>query len=171
MQSRTCILSAITLTLAMSLGAAAMAADMPKEGTFNGSWYGSGAGKATALGKEVLLSAFEQNALTLGNGLIDHLTWHCSGLYEMTKGMAEHHGYCVATDPAGDQFAGNFASDGKYPADAKSYSGAVTFIGGAGKYAGIIGGFKYVGHAPEFRAAAGDAFFEYITLQGSYKLP
>ena len=130
--------------------------------------FGSGAGKATPLGKEVLLSPFEQNALTLGDGLVDHLTWHCSGLYEMTKGMAEHHGYCVATDPAGDQFAGNFASDGKYAADAKSYSGAVTFIGGTGKYAGISGGFTYVGHSPEFRAAAEGAFVDYITLEGSY---
>ncbi len=171
MQPRTCILSGLTLSSAIVFGAVAMAADLPKEGTFNVTFSAYGTLKATPVGKELFLSAFDENGLSVGNGLLDHMTWHCSGLFDITDGMAQFHGNCVATDPAGDQIASSFASDGKYPADAKSFNGATTFLKGTGKYAGISGGYKLVGHAPEFRTAAEGTFAEYATFQGSYKLP
>ena len=171
MQSRTCMLAAITLCSAMFLGTAAMAADLPKEGTFTATYSGYGTYKATSLGKELLLTGGEENGLIVGNGLLDHMTWHCWGLSDVTNAMAQHHGYCVGTDPAGDQIAGSYASDGKYPADAKSYSGALTFITGTAKYAGISGGLKYVCHSPDFRPAAEGSYLQYCTFQGSYKLP
>lgn len=170
MQPRTCMLSAFTLSAAMLFGTAAIAGDLPKEGTFSGTFSAYGTSKATAVGKELLLNAFDENGLSVGNGLFDHMTWHCWGLFDITNAMAQHHGYCVVTDPAGDQIAGSFASDGRYPADAKSISGAFTFITGTGKYAGISGGNKYVGH-PEFRTAAEGTFVIHNTFQGSYKLP
>ena len=171
MQPHTCKLSAFTLSTAIFFGTAAIAGDLPKEGTFTATSSFYGTYKATLIGKELILNAFDENGLSVGSGLLDHMTWHCWGLYDITNGKAQHHGYCVATDPAGDQIGSSFASDGRYPADAKSFSGAVTFISGTGKYAGISGGDKYVGHAPEFRTAAEGTFVEYTTIQGSYKLP
>ena len=42
-----------------------------------------------------------------GTGLLDHMTWHCWGLEDgMNTIIAQIHGYCVLTDPAGDEIAG-----------------------------------------------------------------
>jgi hypothetical protein len=84
--------------------------------------------------------------------------------------MAQWQGYCMVTDPTGDQVVANVASDGKYAADAKSYNGTGTFTTGTGKYAGISGGWTFVGHAPEFRTAAQGTHVQYGSLQGSYKI-
>src|ERR1700722_6023156 len=127
MQQRTCILSAFTLSMAMAFGVAAMAADLPKEGTFNVDYTSFGTFKATAIGKERALSTWDQNGLWLGKGFGDHVTWHCFGLSDITNGMEQFNGYCVGTDPNGDQLVLDAASDGKHPTDAKSYSGKFTF--------------------------------------------
>jgi hypothetical protein len=91
--------------------------------------------------------------LTVGNGFLDHATWHCFGLYDVANVMAQWQGYCVATDPAGDQVVSDVAGDGKYAADAKSFNGTGTFTTGTGKYAGVSGGWTVVGHVPEFLTA------------------
>jgi hypothetical protein len=109
--------------------------------------------------------------LTVGNGFLDHATWHCFGLYDVASGMAQRQGYCVATDPAGDQVVSNVASNGKYAADAKSFNGTGTFTTGTGKYAGVSGGWTMVGHVPEFRTAVPEStYVQYGPLQGSYKI-
>jgi hypothetical protein len=53
MQSHTCILSAFTLGTAMALGVAALVADLPKEGTFSGSYSSVGTAKAIPIGKGI----------------------------------------------------------------------------------------------------------------------
>jgi hypothetical protein len=171
MQSRACILSAFTLSAVMAFGATALAADMPKEGTFSGTYSGFNTFKPTTVGKEWLLSAVDVNGLTVGNGFLDHATWHCSLLYDVANGMAQWNGYCVTTSSTGDQIVTTGASDGKYAADAKSYSGSGTFTMGTGKYAGISGGWTGVFHGPEFRTPAEGTFTEYAEMKGSYKLP
>jgi hypothetical protein len=168
MQRHTCILSALT---AMFFGISAMAADLPKQGTYSGTLSGFGTTKATQIGKERLLMVYDLNALDLTNGLLDHFTWHCFGLVDTTNGMTQYRGYCVGTDPAGDQVVGDDVSDGKYPQDAKSFSGMLTLTTGTGKYAGISGSQKYICHLPDFRPATVGTFFQYCTQSGNYKLP
>ena len=56
MKQRTCILSVFTLSMAMAFGVATMAADLPKEGTFNVDYIILGTFKATAIGKERVLT-------------------------------------------------------------------------------------------------------------------
>ena len=63
-------LSAITLGAAMLFGAAATAADLPKEGKVSGSYYSVGTAKATPIGKERLLVALDETGLQLSNGLL-----------------------------------------------------------------------------------------------------
>jgi hypothetical protein len=99
------------------------------------------------------------------------MTWHCQGLYDVTKGMGQWIAYCAATDPAGDQIVFNNASDGKFSAEAKSYTGSGTVTTGTGKYAGITGSWTGVFHGQEFKSAAEGTFTEYVELKGSYKLP
>jgi hypothetical protein len=171
MQPRTRLFSAFTLSTAMAFGAAAMAADLPKEGTFSGTYSSAGTYKAHPVGKERVLAVYDENGLTVGNGLLDHMTWHCDVLGDLMNGTVQWNGYCVLTDPAGDQIAANVASDGKYAADAKSFSGKTTFTTGTGKYVGISGGVTAALHAPEFRTAGEGTYVQYGNLQGSYKLP
>ena len=169
MQSRTCILSGVT---AMFFGGAAIAADMPKEGTFNGIYASYGTYKAFPVGKEMLTSSFEENGLMVGKGLLDHTTWHCWGTYSAAKGMAQFHANCVVNDPDGDQIVVTAADvEGKHPQDAKSYKGLLTLTAGTGKYTGISGSVSAVFHDQEFRSAEG-SFVQYGSdVQGSYKLP
>jgi hypothetical protein len=152
MQSRTCLRSALPFALgvALAFNSAAVAGDLPKEGTYNVIYTSAGTYKATRLGKERLLAAWDENALSVGTGLLDHMTWHCWGLFNIANGMTDWRGYCVMTDPAGDQIAADVASDGKY--------------------AGISGSWAFVGHSPEFRAAAEGTDVQYGPVQGSYKL-
>jgi hypothetical protein len=51
MQRRPSMLSAFTLSTAMFFGTVAMAADLPKEGTFSCTYYGFGTSKATKVGE------------------------------------------------------------------------------------------------------------------------
>ena len=171
MRSCTYMLYAFILSVAIFLGSAAISADLPKEGAYSGIYAASGTFKLTPIGKERLLNVWDENGLTLSDGLLDHMTWHCFGLADFTNGVGEHHGYCVATDPAGDQIVGNIASEGKYAIDAKVFSGLLTFTTGTGKFAGITGSLKYVVHGPEFRTVAEGTDVSYNTFKGSYKLP
>ena len=170
MRLRTCTLSALTLSAALFAGTAAMAADLPKEGTFKATYSSAGTAKATQVGKEITLGTFDENGLTVGDGILDHVTWHCFGLLDQVSGMEEWRGHCMMTDPAGDQIAANVASDGKYAADAKSFKGTGTMINGTGKYAGISGSWAFEGHSPEFRTAVEGTYAQYGSVQGSYKL-
>src|ERR1700733_106250 len=135
MQSHRSILSAFTLSAAMLCGAVAIAADLPKEGTHDVTLSGAGTFKATPVGKDRILIAWEENDVSVGKGILDHTTWHCFGLQNIASGISQYTGYCVITDPAGDQIVVDIASDGKYAADAKSYNGTATFTTGTGKYA------------------------------------
>ena len=111
MQPRTGMAPAVTLSAAIFFGTAAVAGDLPKEGPVNFTYSGFTTLKATPIGKERLLATFDENGLAVGSGFGDHMTWHCFGLVDIASGMAQHSGYCVGTDPAGDQVAGEIASN------------------------------------------------------------
>ncbi len=171
MQPRTCLLSALTLSTGMAFGAAAMAAELPKSGTYSGTYSASGTFKVTPVGKNRLLGTWDENGLSVGSGILDHVTWHCFGLQEVTNGIVHHRGYCVGTDPDGDQVVVRDARDETYAADAKSFKLDIELASGTGKYAGISGGHTFVAHGPEFHAAAEGTYLQYGTYQGTYKLP
>jgi hypothetical protein len=111
--------SAFVFGAAIFFGTAAMAADLPKKGSYSTIYASFGTAKATRIGKDRMLIVFDENGLKVGQGVMDHTTWHCFGLSDIASGMVRHHGYCVATNPDGDQMVGDFASDDKYRADAK----------------------------------------------------
>jgi hypothetical protein len=170
MQSRKFILSAFALGMTLAFGATAGAADLPKEGMFTGTFSGVGAYKAYPVGKERLLLVFDDNDLQLTDGLLDHTTWHCWGLGDYTNGKGTDHGYCVGTDPEGDQVVASFGPD-EHALDQKSWSGTGTFTMGTGKYKGISGGWTNVNRGNEFRPTTEGTYFASGTFQGNYKLP
>jgi hypothetical protein len=171
MQPGTCVLSAFALTTATAFWVTAMAADLPKEGTFSGTYAGSGMCKINPVGKERTVLACDELSLTVGKGFLDHMTWHCLVLDSVMTGMGHFEGYCVVTDPAGDQIAADIASDGTFPADAKTVPAKGTFTTGTGKYAGISGSLTNILHHPDFRTAAEGTYVQYGELQAKYKLP
>jgi hypothetical protein len=89
MQQRTSILSAFTLTTAMAFGAAAMAADLPKEGTYKGTYAAVGTVKANPIGKDRLLTVFDETGLQVTDGFSDRTTWHCWGRVTLRKEWVE----------------------------------------------------------------------------------
>jgi hypothetical protein len=151
-----------------------MAADqspLPKEGTFNGTYSAYGTSKATTVGKERLLLVFDENGVTLGSGFTNHMTWHCFGLADFTNNAGQGHGYCLITDPAGDQVVTNFGPDEKHRTDQDSWNGSATFTTGTGKYAGISGGLTYTVQGNALKSTTPGTYYDFATFQGSYKLP
>ena len=170
MQPRTCSLTAFALTAAVAFGAAAMAADLPKEGTFSGKPAGYGTFRAVAIGKERLLIVIDDNSLMLTNGFADHTAWNCFGLGDYTRGVGQDHGYCVGNDPDGDKLVMNWV-DEKHTLGQKAFSGSFTWTTGTGKFAGISGGGSYVEHGNEFLAPGEGSYMTYWPVQGNYELP
>ena len=148
-----------------------MAADLPKEGTWSGTYTGMGTYKATQIGPDRALVYLDVTGLVLSSGFPDHMTIHCWGTDNYTKGMGQFSGYCVGTDPAGDQIAWDCPPSEKHTMDQKSYRGSCTFTTGTGKYTGVSGGNTYETHGSEFRPVADGVFVLYNILQGNYKLP
>ena len=95
------MLYAAVMGAGMLLGSAAVAADPPKEGRYSYTYSGAGSYKATAVGKERLLLAWDENGLSVGNGLFDRMTWHCWGTGDAANGVGHFRGYCVGDRPRG----------------------------------------------------------------------
>ena len=170
MQQRTCLLSAFTLSVAVILSIATIAADLPKEGTFSGEYSAIGTIKATALAKERLLASFDENGLSVGEGIFNHFTWHCWGLGDFVNGQGLNYGYCVGTDPTGDQVAVDFKGE-KQAIGQKIVNGSFTLTSGTGKYAGITGSAMFTQDGSEFRSLLEGTYISHNTHKGSYKLP
>jgi len=160
------LLAALILEITSSSALAQM-----KEGIFSGTYSGFGTAKATPIGKDRLLVAFDETGFTLTNGFLDHVTWHCWGTADYSNGMGQTQGgYCVGTDLAGDQLARTF-SDEKHAPDQKSWNGSLNLTAGTGKYTGISGSGTYVTHGnTEFRLPQG-SYVDNNTIQGNYKIP
>jgi hypothetical protein len=87
MRTPKCTLAALTLATAMVFGTAAMAADLPKEGTFSGIAANAGTYKGYPVGKERFLITWDETGVTVGKGFFDRMTWHCFGLSDIAGGM------------------------------------------------------------------------------------
>ena len=160
-------IAASAFLASLTLGTAAIAADLPKEGTFKGTLSSYGTYRTTKVG-DLTLSVFDENGPQLTDGFADHMSLHCWGIGEVANGTLANQGYCVGTDPSGDTLA--LKVSGKKSSQDKAITGTATFTSGTGKFAGVSGTSQYVVHAPEFRAPEGHVV-NYVTFEGSYKLP
>src|SRR5271165_4915733 len=170
MRPRTCLPSAFALSIAVFIGTSAIAAELPKEGSFKGFYSASGTLKPVPLGKERVFLVYDENGLSVTDGFLDRMTWHCWGLGEYGNGMGQEHGYCVMTDPDRDQIGMSWGTE-KHAAGQKDLTTKSTLIGGTGKFAGISGTITVVHHGNEFRTAVDGTFVTYDTIEGNYKLP
>ena len=159
----------VTMGVIFGFAASAMATDLPKEGTFSGTYTGFGTYRTIKIGSDRALNVFDENGAELTNGFADHMTWHCWGTGEVANGEAVEQGYCVGTDPTGDLLEAKVA-DAKHPLMAKTRKATVTYVAGTGKFTGISGAIEIVLHAG-FRPLIAGTYVIYATEEGSYKLP
>ena len=163
-------LFAVVLMLAAALAFVTGTPAQAKEGTASGTYAGFGTVKANQIGKDRLLTAFEFNFLSVSsNPMFDHLTFHCWGSGDYTNNVGGGPGYCVGTDPAGDQFVQSFATE-KFSLG-QTVKGSLTLSGGTGQFAGITGSGTFVADGNTFRPAEKGTYFTHGTRQYSYKLP
>jgi hypothetical protein len=170
MKSHKYALTAAALTLAAALAFAIATSAQAKEGTWDGTYSLYATFNATQIGKERLLTTFDNHGLEVGSGLFDHFTWHCWGVGDFAKGVGQERGLCAGTDPAGDQAALSFVSE-KYSFSGKSSKGSVTFIAGTGKFTDITGGGTYDCPLNVFRAVEKGTGLNQCIIHYSYKLP
>ena len=160
----------LALALTVVLCASAMA-DLPKEGSFEGTAYSFGSYRLTPVGADKLFVSYEEDGLSLGTGPFDHVTWYCWGTTEFSIGIGQGQGYCVGMDSDGDRISITTGPDEKHTPNQRSWSSPMTLTAGTGKFAGIIGSGTYVNHANEFRTATPGTFVNYVVVKGTYKLP
>jgi hypothetical protein len=151
----------------VGLAAGAMAADLPREGSFKGTYTDIGTYKTTKIGDRTLVF-FDETAAQLTDGFADHMAFHCWGTTEVADGQASNQGYCTATDPTGDLIEAKFVTD-KHPFG-KPAKGTSSYIAGTGKYTGINATVTYATEGQTFRAPEG-TYVGVISLEGHYKLP
>jgi len=158
------------LAAALVLLAVRPASAQMLEGTLSGTFAAFGTVNAKATGKEGTVIAIEEDGLSVTNGVLDHMTWHCSGLADFTNGIGQTQGFCAGGDPAGDQVVFNWESE-KHTPERKIVRGTSTWTGGTGKYAGICGDGTYVDYSGEFQPLTEGAIVSYLTFEGNYRTP
>ena len=141
-----------------------------QEGTLSGTFAAFGTVNAKATGKERTVLAIDENGLSVTNGVLNHVTWHCSGLADYTNGLGQSQGFCVGNDPSGDQVVFNWESE-KHAPGQKVVRGTFSWTGGTGKYAGIRGAGTYVDYSGEFQPLAEGTIVSYLTFEGNYRTP
>jgi hypothetical protein len=158
------------LATALVLGLAEPVSGQIQEGTLSSTFAAFGTVKAITTGKERLLLAFDENGLSVSNGVLDYMTWHCSGLADFKNGAGHSQGFCAGHDPVGDQVVFNWESE-KHAPEQKVVRGTFSWTGGTGKYAGIRGDGTYVDYSREFLPLAEGTVVSYVTFEGSYRIP
>jgi hypothetical protein len=158
------------LTAVLVLAGVRAASTQMLEGTLSGTFAAFGTLETKTTGKERTVFAIDENGLSVTNGVLDHMTWHCSGLIELTNGVGQTEGFCVGHDPIGDQVIFNWESE-KHAPDQKVVHGTFTWTGGSGKYAGIRGDGTYVDYSGEFQPLAEGTIVSYLSFEGTYQTP
>jgi hypothetical protein len=161
--------AAFALGAALAVGISSYASAQPKEGTYKGAYSGFGTAKVVAVGKDRVLLTLDENGLTVTDGFLDHMTWHCWGIGSFVNGVGQSHGYCVGTDRVGDQIVDDWSTE-PYKLGATAINATDRWTGGTGKYAGVTGGGPWTGDSA-FRTATEGTFAVHFPFQGSYKLP
>jgi hypothetical protein len=147
----------------------ATAADLPKEGTFKGTFTYVGTYKATRIGDRMLV-AFDETGAQITSGFADHMAFHCWGTTEVANHEAAGEGHCVGTDPGGDLIETEIALD-KHPFG-KPAKGQATYVAGTGKFAGLSGTVALATEGTTaFKPITEGTYVGVTALDGHYKLP
>ncbi len=150
--------------VAISLGLAAQAGDLPKSGTYSGHFGWVFDGKVQEMGANRKVYAGMVSGVMFnntGSGFLHKARTDCAILNDVEDGRANAKGTCVVTDAEGDKVFVEWNCAGPMPA----CPGTERFVGGTGKYTGISGDQKFQGN---FIGATGAGWSDW---SGAYKLP
>lgn len=158
---------ALAVALWAAFGAAALAGELPKKGTYSTSWTFSGSYTAVEIGEDKWASS-SRFTLVIGNdagkGVFHDMSANCVGMATDERELAPFtdSGYCSYVDADGDKIF-------EYWYEKETGKGAATLLGGTGKYAGIQGSdtYQYV-YTP---GAPHGTLDGYGHTKGSYTLP
>jgi hypothetical protein len=123
--------AALAITLSASLG---LAADLPKEGTYDMYACLSGSTTEIALSADYKVAVTEQRGATVSNppgGMLDKGAFHCLGMRTSIAGKDSSTMYCEVSFADGDKILSSFTlqADGTTARDT---------VAGTGKYEGLI---------------------------------
>ena len=142
-------------------------AEMAKEGTASGTMIFSGTFKALPMGKERVQMTFEVFGAYVGEGPLNHSSFRCIGGLHAVKGeFLDETGFCLFTNPDGDQAFSTYKAAGQV---GRSARGNFTWVGGTGKLTGMEGAGKISRF--NVRPAAKGTIQGYIQVEGSWKVP
>jgi len=154
------VASALGLALFAAAGVQAMAGELPKKGTFAGTFVHEAKAKAIELGKDQWGWTVFGRIATMsdsGDGLWHNMSGDCLGMGVGDQGS----GYCRHADSDGDMIFERWEESviGK---------GTGTLLGGTGKFAGIEAKFEY-----EYVLLPSPEGTQHLAgkKRGSYKLP
>ncbi len=159
------LLSAVMTGATILAVAAAIADEIPKEGTHSGT--SSNVGRVTqsfVVGKDMdqAVVAFWDESGTISGGSKQR----CFGLSQTVQGMEQATGYCIITDPDGDQILMRSTTEPRF-ANTPTLHGADQALMGTGKFKGVTA-------ADTFSCRQGGDPSQYTSdcdWKGSYKLP
>ena len=162
----------VVMGVIFGFAANAMAADLPKEGTFSGTYTAVGTYKAIKVGDRAL-SIADELGVQVTNGVADHMTFHCWGTGEVVNGeAAATDGYCVAMDPTGDLIGGKFANDKHKVGEA--FKGLYSFVAWALESSPASAALARMStNGSEFRPLVEGTYVSYVTFEchSSYRKP
>lgn len=157
--------AAIALAIAVAY-LPAVAADLPKRGSFNGKFGWSSTGQVHEIGPDrvFFLGGFSGTFFNdAGEGFLHGAAVWCPGVLDLRSGQGTGQGYCTAIDQEGDKAFLSW-SCGTYPCSNADFD----WIGGTGKYQGIRGRSKF-GCSPATPIPGGSA--GYCTWTARWELP
>jgi len=156
----------VALLVIVASSGAVLAADLPKEGTYDYTACWSGVSNLISFSKTQTAFSFEMTGATRSNppgGMFDKNTFRCVGTNASIDGKTSGLTICETTDPDGDKRLAHFstASDGTITRQE---------IAGTGKYEGLVltgSTVKPLGPFPVIKAGT----FQNCNHQtGSYKM-
>lgn len=152
---------------------AAIAADLPPEGTFKATFFitdePSKATELPAAGGMNAWSFVETATYTndAGRGFLHAATGRCIGMGTGNKAAAHNTGYCVYVDADGDQIFSTFEI--RRSGEGQPGRGTKEYTGGTGKYVSLTGHAEFTASSLKtLDKNAPDVFEGHV--QGSYKL-
>lgn len=147
----------------------AIAADMPRKGTFSATFGYFAIVKSYEIDKGHVVIVGEWSGTSFnssGAGIFHGAGTMCPGIVDiLPSGNHRGHGYCTFTDSEGDKAFSTWECEGKLPCR----GGTATFKGGTGKYAGMRGDFTWDSGGMAAPTPSGTT--GYNTWRGSYELP
>ena len=159
--------STVAFTLAVTavcLSLPALAADLPKRGTYSAHYGWTFTGQVQKLGEDRTVYAGMVPGVMFndeGKGFMHKARTDCTLLAEVNQGHINANGTCVVTDADGEKIFVEWKCAGEMPA----CPGDERFVGGTGKYTGISGNQKFQGNF------IGDTGAGWSDWSGEYKLP